>query len=61
MKIDIKFIALLAIICLLSLSVASAADDAQADVTADANDDIEIGDADTATNDDASNTPKEGN
>jgi len=58
MKIDIKFIALLAIICLLSLSVVSAADDAQTDVTADANDDIEIGDADTATNDDASSTPK---
>lgn len=60
MKIDIKFIALLAIVCLLSLSVVSAADDAQADVAADANDDIEIGDADTATNDDTSNTPKDG-
>lgn len=58
MKIDIKFIALLAIICLLSLSVASAADDAQADVIADANDDIEIGDADTATNDDAASNAK---
>ncbi len=58
MKIDIKFIALLAIICLLSLSVVSAADDAQADVTADANDDIEIGDADTATNDTAASNAK---
>ena len=58
MKIDIKFIALLAIVCLLSLSAVSAADDAQADVTADTNDDIEIGDADTATNDTAASKVK---
>jgi len=58
MKIDIKFIALLAIVCLLSLSAVSAADDAQADVATDTNDDIEIGDADTATNDTAASNVK---